>query len=104
MSSSYKGFWINGARDVGYRAIPHSGPDINVGRCPTIASIKRAIDAHVMPKKGDTVHFETSSGRGLGVVISDGQVRDLEGKLGFFISAYGTTFFNYTRYVRKVAS
>lgn len=44
MSSSYKGYWINGAKDTGYTASPYVGEG-HVARQPTLAAVKRAIVA-----------------------------------------------------------
>lgn len=49
MSSSYKGHWINGSKDTGYRAQPHDGDFCYPESKPTIAAIKRFINEKVKP-------------------------------------------------------
>jgi hypothetical protein len=45
MSSSYKGFWLNGSKETGFTASEQRG-DATVPHQPTQAAIKRAIVAH----------------------------------------------------------
>lgn len=46
MSSSYKGHWINGSKNLGYTAQPYNG-EVLPNTLPTVAAVKRYIDSLV---------------------------------------------------------
>jgi hypothetical protein len=47
MSSAYKGYYINGSKESGYLAMDQETPERfeNGKKYPTIAALKRAVDA-----------------------------------------------------------
>jgi len=51
MSSSYKGFWINGSKESGYTAEQWRNGNALVARQPTLAAVKRAIVQQLNTRK-----------------------------------------------------